>query len=74
MTGWTVAIIVLGAVLVAVVLLWAWRSSAKKVPSDESLRHPRPQAADPLVRAESKHRDTPGPADLDQHGGREHNT
>lgn len=73
MTGWTIAILVLVAVVAAALVLWAWSSSAKRVPNDETLRHPRPQAAEPVVRAESKHRDTPGPADLDTRGGREHN-
>jgi cyanate permease len=72
MTGWTVAVLLLMAVAVAVLMMWAWSSSAKKVPSDETLRHPRPEAAEPVVRAESRHRDTPGPADLDTKGGREH--
>jgi hypothetical protein len=72
MTGWTIALLVVVALAVAGLMMWAWTSSAKKVPSDETLRHPRPEAAEPVIRAESKHRDTPGAADLETRGGREH--
>jgi hypothetical protein len=71
MSGWMIAVLAVLAI-VAVGLMWAWTSSAKRVPGDESLRHPRPDAAEPVIRTESRHRDTPGPADLDVKGGREH--
>jgi cyanate permease len=72
MTGWTIAVLALVAIAAVALMMWAWSSSARKVPGDETLRHPRPESAEPVVRTESRHRDTPGPADLDVKGGREH--
>jgi hypothetical protein len=69
MIGVVIALVLVVA-LVAGVLLW--RSSGRRFPSDESLRHPQPDAAEPLIRPESRHNDTPGAADLDRPSGREH--
>lgn len=67
------ALLVVVAVLAVTGLLWwAWRSSATRFPSDETLRHPRPDVAEPLIREDSRHRDTPAAADLNRPGGREH--
>ncbi len=66
--------LVFGAALIvsAVAVALAWRSSGSKFPSDETLRHPSPGHAEPLIREQSRHRDTPAGADLDKPGGREH--
>jgi hypothetical protein len=74
MTGWMIVVLAVVGLAAVALMTWAWSSSARKVPSDETLRHPRPDTAEPVVRTESRHRDTPGPADLDVKGGREHDS
>ncbi len=71
MTGAVIALAIILAL--ALVGVWVWRSSTRHVPSDETLRHPRPQVAEPLIRGESRHHDTPGAADVGIKSGREHN-
>ena len=69
----TVVLMVIAVLVIAAAIgMIAWQSSARKFPSDETLRHPRPNASEPLIREQSRHRDTPAAADLDKPGGREH--
>ncbi len=69
MFGLVIAAVVLVAVVVGLLL---WRSSGNSFPSDETLRNPQPDTAEPLIRPESRHNDTPGAADVDKPFGREH--
>lgn len=69
MTGLIIAVAVLA---VAGLLVWTMRSRRSRFPVPESLGNPNPDRWEPLIRGESRHHDTPGPADLDVHGGREH--
>ena len=61
--------VVLIAALVAVVMV---RPRGRRAPRlrDEPLGNPHATTPDPVVRTESRHRDTPAGSDLDQHGGR----
>jgi hypothetical protein len=70
MAGSIVAIVVI-AVLIVLVVLLVRGSSGPKVKS-EFLGAPASDRTDPLIRAESRHHDTPAAADVEQHGGREH--
>jgi len=67
MTGFIIAIVVVALVGVLVVVL-----RGRGGPKDESLGAPHQQSADPLIRAESRHHDTPAASDVEQRGGREH--
>ena len=67
MTGVIIAV----AVVVVAVAAYATlrRGRGVRLP-EESLGNPDPSRAEPVVRTESRHYDTPAAADLDQHGGR----
>lgn len=69
MTGLIITVVLVLAIAAGV---WIWRSSATRFPSDETLRHPQPNTAEPLIRPESQHFDSPAAADLEQRSGREH--
>ena len=73
MAGSIVAIVVIAVLIALVVLLvvLARGASGPKVRS-EFLGAPPSDRTDPLIRAESRHHDTPAAADVQQHGGREH--
>lgn len=63
-------IVVLLVVAAVVGLVLALRGGG--APKYESLGAPPEPHSDPLIRTESRHRDTPAGADLDVPGGREH--
>jgi hypothetical protein len=65
-TLFIIIFVVLIAALVTVVVL---RPRAPRV-RDEALGNPRPTRAEPVVRTESRHHDTPAGSDLDRHSGR----
>jgi hypothetical protein len=70
MTGIIVAVVVLAAVAVAAWLL-VGRSATRRVRS-EALGNPHPDVAEPLIRPESQHHDSPSGSDIRTKGGREH--
>jgi len=69
MTGLIITVVL---VLAVAAVVWAWRSSIARVPSDETLRNPQPDVAMPLIRPESQHFDAPASADIRHRSGREH--
>jgi hypothetical protein len=73
MAGSIVAIVVIAVLLALVVLLVVLgRGSSGPRVKPEFLGAPASDRTDPLIRAESRHHDTPAAADVEQHGGREH--
>ena len=68
MTGVVIAVIVVLAIGIGLLL---WRSSAGTFPSDEPLRDPHADVAEPLIRPARRHYDTPAAADVDQLSGRD---
>jgi hypothetical protein len=68
MPSLTIIVIVLMLVGVAVTAV-ALRPRGPRV-RGEPLGNPHPDRAEPVVRSESRHHDTPAGADLTQHGGR----
>ena len=66
----SLTIVVIGLVLLAVAIAAvALRPRGPRM-HDEPLGNPHPDRAEPVVRTESRHYDTPAGADLTQRGGR----
>lgn len=63
-------IIAIAAVVAAGGLLFAFLRHRGSGLAEEDLGNPHPHHAEPVVRAESRHTDTPSGADLDRPGGR----
>ncbi len=70
MIAFIVTILVLALIIGAVLVM---RGGVGK-PRHESLGATQSDGADPLIRHQSRHRDTPAGADIDQPGGREHDS
>jgi hypothetical protein len=62
--------IIVGVLLVVVAVVAALRRERRVRLREEPLGNPHPTRSEPVVRAESRHYDTPAAADLDQRSGR----
>jgi hypothetical protein len=71
MTGLLIVVVLVLAAGAVIGLVLALRTGGD-TPRYEPLGAPPEPHSDPLIRAESRHRDTPAGADLDVPGGRDH--
>jgi hypothetical protein len=71
MTGLLLIVVLVLAAGAVIGIVLALRTGGAK-PRFESLGAPADPHADPLIRTESRHHDTPAGADLDVPGGRDH--